>query len=163
MRSRSPISLPCGKAAVAWKDAAGFHKESKPTVQFGAGMTKTPAERYRRGCMRVGGGEIGPGLEHEGGHRGRVRGGGRGAEEIREGVVVAHTVLEEERRVAPVRGDDVKAKRGAAKRKQRRVGAARVMGNGVADVASVIRQVRQLAGQVGGMGKLKDLVVVLAE
>jgi hypothetical protein len=57
----------------------------------------------------------------------------------------------------------IKAKKGAAKRKQRRVGAARVMGNGVADVASVIRQVRQLAGQVGGMGKLKDLVVVLAE
>src|SRR5438105_15731863 len=50
----------------------------------------------------------------------------------------------------------VKAKRGAAKRKQRRVGAARVMANGVADVASVIRKVRGLANEVGGMTKLKD-------
>jgi hypothetical protein len=57
----------------------------------------------------------------------------------------------------------IKAKKGAAKRKRRRVGAARVMGNGVADVASVIRKVRGLANEVGGMRKLKDLVVVLAE
>src|SRR5438128_626049 len=57
----------------------------------------------------------------------------------------------------------IKAKKGAAKRKQRRVGAARVMHNGVADVASVVRKVRGLATEVGGMTKLKDLVVVLAE
>ena len=57
----------------------------------------------------------------------------------------------------------IKAKKGAAKRKQRRVGAARIMANGVADVAAVIRKVRGLATEVGGMGKLKELVVVLAE
>ncbi len=57
----------------------------------------------------------------------------------------------------------IKARAGRKRRKMKRQAAARVMGNGVADVASVIRKVRVLADEVGGMVKLKELVVVLAE